>query len=197
MRLVPQRPQHGQPEFAIGDCNISAIATHSGRTYEQIAKVLGFEIDPETGLPISEPWPNTHQHTLNRLRGHGFQVSDFPPSGLAAAPHISAVVGIEMEWEGKPAGHAVVYRDGLLFDLRYPKKPGMPIKDAGKIISAFTLEPLSLGDLLAVHSVDQQVRGTHGGSLENGGRLATGGRPPPTPKTAHADHGGANERKSW
>lgn len=58
---------------------------------------------------------------------------------------------LETEMDGLSVSHAVAYRNGLVFDLRCPQRPRVPIKDAGNVIFAFALEPLSLGDIMALH----------------------------------------------
>jgi|1185.fasta_scaffold830954_1 hypothetical protein len=53
--------------------------------------------------------------------------------------------------DGLPVSHPVAHRNGLVLDLRCPQRRRVPIKDAGNVIFAFALDPLSLGDIIALH----------------------------------------------
>ena len=137
---------------------MAAIATVTGQTYERIAKVLGFESDQETGFLIASPWPGlSYQAMVDRLSKRGLKASEISPSKLAALPHISAVISIEVkgaEWKGETlsGSHCLVYSDGLLFDLRYAKLPGVPLKDTD-ITTAYTaLVPRDAGAVTAVYT---------------------------------------------
>jgi hypothetical protein len=49
-KYVPQRP-------SCKDCEIASLATVTGRSYEEIAGILGIAINPTTGLPDLSRYP--------------------------------------------------------------------------------------------------------------------------------------------
>lgn len=128
--IVPQRSNAG-----VGDCVIASLATVAGRSYEEVAALLGFPCDAETGFPRMPPdrgvslfeigpvlLPLGLSSTLLISRDHPHARE------YSAGPHLSSD-GIKAMIQGHAAvvsfdeigeAHALAWKDGVLHDCRPP-----------------------------------------------------------------------------
>jgi hypothetical protein len=139
--LVPMR-------MLSGDCMISAIATVAGRSYEEIAKTLGFELDA-SGIPTV--WPYTAkdncttagQRMCERLTQYGFH----PAEGLLVAgmllgmPKVDAVFIVDSDHPAdNGSAHALARVNGQILDPRQPETP-LSLEDVGQVHFAMVALP--------------------------------------------------------
>lgn len=128
--VVPQRGDAG-----VGDCVIASLATVAGRSYEDVAALLGFPCDPETGFPRMPAGRGVSLFELAPvLLPLGFSSTllisrDYPHARDYSAGPLLSSDGIKAMIQGHAAvvsfdeieePHALAWKDGVLHDCRPP-----------------------------------------------------------------------------
>lgn len=127
--VVPQR------NAEVGDCVIASLATVADRSYEEVAALLGFPCDAETGFPRMPPGrgvsmleigpvllPLGLSSTLLIARDSS-HASGYSMGPLLSSDGIKTAIqghAAVVTFDGPDGSHALAWKDGVLHDCRPP-----------------------------------------------------------------------------